>query len=698
MLQGSYSYSLAFISVFIATLASYLTLDLTDRIAKLTTSPRRSIWLLGGAMSMGLGIWSMHFIGMLSFSLPIPLGYDLTITLYSLVIAVMVSYFALDLATRDKLSRFGLIGGGLLMGAGISAMHYTGMEAMQMAPGIQYNLSMFALSVLIAVVASIAALWIAFTLRTTHSHHMVLRRFGAALVMGFAIAGMHYTGMAAADFPEGSICRAASKLDSNVLTVTVVISTMSILVITLILSLLDARLEARTSGLSASLKEANEQLKQQATHDALTGLPNRSFLNEMLDEAIINAGLSGKKFAIFFMDLDGFKTINDSLGHKAGDEVLKELGGRLRKNVGSGNFVSRLGGDEFVIIMENLSQHADAQKTIKGIFDCFADDFHFSHIRMSISPSVGISFYPDHGTTADVLLAHADVAMYEAKGQGRNNYRIFEPQFKITTLRMLEIQRSLPGAVKGNQLFLQYQPKCDGNGEVTGGEALLRWQHPELGLISPAEFIPVAEKSGNIIAVGNWVVEEVARQIRQWESAGLADMKIAVNLSQLQLQSPSLVDDVVAITNKYRVSPSSMMFEITESVAMQNADTTLKAIAALKQAGFDFAIDDFGTGYSSLSYLHELTSVRELKLDRTYVKQLDASNAKILSIVSAIINLAHSLGMEVVAEGVETHDQLMLLKKMGCDRMQGYLFSKPLDSKAFENCLRIAENAAAADA
>jgi diguanylate cyclase (GGDEF)-like protein len=686
MLPGTYNYPLAFVSLFIAILASYTTLDLTNRISKLNDGFRRVLWLTGGAMSMGLGIWSMHFVGMLSFSLPIPLGYDLKITFYSLVIAIFVSYFALDLVTRNQLTSVKLASGGLLMGAGISAMHYTGMAAMQMDPQIQYNWPIFLLSLLIAAGASIAALWLAFTLRLGQYRFMWLRRATASILMGIAIAGMHYTGMAAANFPMGAICRAASAIDTHFMMITVVVSTMSILIITLGFSLFDARLEARTSGLNESLRQANEQLRHQATHDALTGLPNRAYMNERLQQAIAASKQSKKGFAIYFIDLDGFKSINDSLGHNAGDEVLKELAQRLRKVIRKNDFIARLGGDEFVVIVENLSDGEIPGRIAEDLFTCFREAFQISQTCLDLSPSIGISLYPDHAETGNELLAHADTAMYEAKSRGRNNYQFFEPLLSTATRRNWEIQRCLSAAIMHGQFYLQFQPKCDCYGVLQGAEALLRWRHPDLGFISPAEFIPIAEKSGHIMQIGRWVIEEVAKQINEWEAHGKSVPQIAVNLSPLQLHAPHLVDEIIEITNRYNVAPKKIMFEITESAAMQNMQCAMNVISRLNKAGFDFAIDDFGTGHSSLSYLHQIT-LQELKLDRMYVAKLDSADPKVLAVISAIIDLAHALDMKVVAEGVENESQLASLRMMKCDRIQGFLFARPLEKEIFSDLL-----------
>jgi diguanylate cyclase (GGDEF)-like protein len=683
MLQGTYNNLLVLTSILIACLASYTTLSLAGRISTLENKIHRIFWLIGGACAMGLGIWSMHFVGMLAFSLPIPLGYDPAITFYSLVIAVGVSYFALDLVTRSVLSFLKLGISGTLMGFGIAAMHYSGMLAMRMSPAIKYDIPIMLLSVGIAIAASTAALWIASTLQLSQLRFLWVRRVCSAIVMGFAITGMHYTGMAAANFPIGAICTAASDLSLTWLAVTIIVVTLNVLSVTLVLSILDSRLERHTNVFTSSLKSANETLHYQATHDALTGLPNRYLLSERIQHAIDIANRSKMRCALYFIDLDGFKGINDSLGHNIGDQLLKGVANRLSVTLRKEDTVARLGGDEFVVLIEEVADAATAAHIAEKLCDCFQSEFDLDDTKISISSSIGISLYPENGVTSDALLSHADAAMYEVKANGRNSYRFFEAAMNIANLRTIAIQQGLRSAIKGNQIFLNYQPKWDcNNGTMLGAEALLRWRHPELGMISPVEFIPVAEQSGQIIAIDHWVVEQVCRQLSEWSAAGLATIKIAVNLSQINFRSSTLVEDITRTTDKFGVARNMLMFEITESVAMQNAEETMRTIEKLQKAGFDLAIDDFGTGYSSLSYLQQF-SVRQLKVDRMFVNSLSTSDTKASSVVSAIVNLAHSLNMKVVAEGVETEAQLAILKALNCDEMQGYLLAKPLESHDF---------------
>ncbi|RDS84903.1 bifunctional diguanylate cyclase/phosphodiesterase [Dyella monticola] len=691
-MPSTYNPALVVVSLMVAVLASYTALDLTSRISMLKASAVRHAWLAGGAAAMGVGIWSMHFVAMLAFSLPIPLGYDPAITGYSLLIAMFVSWFALHVAAREHLKLRGIAVGGVLMGLGIAGMHYTGMAALRMEPGIDYNPTLLVASITIAIVASTAALWIARTLSDVRQQHVIIKRAGAALVMGLAITGMHYTGMAAAGFMPGSICGAANDVDARWLATTITLFTFAILTVTLMLS----RFDVRTALLAGSVNHLNDQIVRMVNHDALTDLPNRRALVERIETVVHNAKRSQETFAVLFMDIDGFKTINDSLGHSAGDEVLKAFARRLLHCVRDGDTVARLGGDEFVVLMEDLTSPDDAQDIAQSVLDRMEREHWRDGQPFQAVPSIGIALYPRDGETADTLLKNADAAMYEAKRAGRATWRFFEASMNEAAMRTLHIQNALRAALDQGHFSLRFQPKyCGTTNELVGAEALLRLNHPELGMLTPTEFIPTAERSGQIVQIGQWVVRQTCRQIRHWQAMGLPAMRVAVNLSPRQIAQPDLIDTMIDIVRAERVDCEQIIFEITEAVAMHDAPKTVEMIQAFQHAGFEIAIDDFGTGYSSLAYL-ERFRVKQLKIDRFFTHGLDGEDRGSRAIVSAIIALAHSLNMEVVAEGVETASQLSELQFMACDQMQGYLLGKPLTADAFSALL--AERMSAGDA
>lgn len=680
MLIGSYSSSLVLISLCVAILASYTALDLTGRIA---TAKGRAVhlWMLGGAFAMGIGIWSMHFIGMLAFSLPINLGYDTTLTALSLLIAVASSGFALWLVSQPKLPWLQLGCGALIMGSGIACMHYTGMAALRMQPGIDYDPTLFGASLGIAVGASAAALWIAFRLR---QHTPYVRQFRglAAVVMGIAIVGMHYTGMAAANFPTGSYCGAlVDGLAGDGLDYLVLITTLAVLSVALLTSVLDARLEARTAELARSLTLANQELTQLALHDTLTGLPNRTLLADRIDQAIGRVAEQGGCFALMFIDLDGFKPVNDAFGHHVGDLLLKAVAARLRGHLHSQDTLARIGGDEFVLLVE-LGEPDDAMGVAVKQVNLVSRPFRVAEHDLQLTASLGIVLYPGNGADQHELLRNADAAMYHAKSAGKNGYSFFDASMNTNARQQLQLLQDLRTALEQGQFRLHYQPKFDAAArQPIGAEALLRWEHPQHGLMLPDRFIGLAEKTGLIIPIGEWVLGEACRQMRQWMDQGRDDWRIAVNLSAIQFCHSGLVDSVARALNDNGLPANRLTLEITETTAMRDADASLTVLQRLSDMGVDLSIDDFGTGYSSLMYLKRLPA-NELKIDRGFVRDLEQDSDD-AAIVSAIVALGQALGLRIVAEGVETDRQQDFLTRLGCDSLQGYLLGQPVPPEQF---------------
>ena len=694
MLIGSYSPSLVVISLFVAILASYTALDLAGRIA---TAKGRAVfyWMSGGALAMGVGVWSMHFIGMLALRLPFALGFDVGITALSLLIAVLSCGFALWLVNQPRLPAWQLAFGALVMGAGISSMHYTGMAAMRMTPGIDYDPTLFSASLLIAVVASGAALWIAFHLRR-NTPYVRLMRGGAAVVMGLAIVGMHYTGMAAAQFADESYCGAAlSGLSGKGLDNLVVVTSLAVLVIALLTSVLDARLEARTSVLADSLSLANQELTHLALHDTLTGLPNRTLLADRIQQAMQAVNEKGGCFALMFIDLDGFKPVNDAFGHHMGDQLLREVGLRLREDLRSQDTLARIGGDEFVLLVR-LTQPDDALRLAERQVGLVNRAFKVAEHELKISASVGIAIFPGNGGNPQELLMNADAAMYHAKGMGKNGYSFFDVSMNTNARKQLQLLQDLRNAVEHQEFRLYYQPKFDAvSGIPVGAEALLRWEHPQQGLLLPATFIELAEKTGLIIPIGEWVLDEACRQMALWYAQGYEDWRIAVNLSALQFCHAGLVKSVATALERHQLPANNLTLEITETTAMSDADASMTVLQQLSDMGVDLSIDDFGTGYSSLMYLKRLPA-NELKIDRGFVRDLehDSDDA---AIVSAIVALGQALGLRIVAEGVETDVQQNFLTRLGCNSLQGYLLGHPLPADGFMADIQRAEDAVAPD-
>lgn len=440
-------------------------------------------------------------------------------------------------------------------------------------------------------------------------------------------------------------------------------------------------------GMVACLLEDERQAAAQATveiehlayHDALTGLPNRALFIDRLIVAIAQASRYQQCFAVFFLDLDRFKEVNDSLGHSTGDMMLKGVAERIRRCLREGDTVARFGGDEFTLLVHKIDQIEDAAKIAQKIISTLRVPLEIADRELFATTSIGISMYPNDGADAETLVRNADTAMYRAKEQGRDNYQLYAPTMNARALERLALENMLRKALSHGELIVYYQPLVElETKRIDGVEALLRWQHPELGLLLPAHFISVAEISGLIVPIGDWVLRTACRQARLWQKQTGIDLVVSVNLSARQFQQPDLVSCVKAALEESGLPPRSLELEITESSAMQSAENTIHTLREIKKLGARIAMDDFGTGYSSLSYLKRFP-IDTLKLDQSFVREL-STDPEDAAIAAAIISMAHTLALTVVAEGVETEEQLSFLREQGCDRIQGYLFSAPLSA------------------
>jgi diguanylate cyclase (GGDEF)-like protein/PAS domain S-box-containing protein len=433
-------------------------------------------------------------------------------------------------------------------------------------------------------------------------------------------------------------------------------------------------------------KLAEAHIQQLAHFDPLTRLPNRLLLNDRCNTALHIANRSHQHVALIFLDLDHFKNINDSLGHRVGDEVLMELASRLNKAVREQDTVSRLGGDEFILLLPDTDA-LGATRVAEKILQAALVPFQIEQHELTVTPSIGIAMYPEDGNDLDALSKCADAAMYRAKEDGRNGYRFFTNDIQTQTDRSLLLGNALRRAQERRQLELHYQPQiCLQTGATVGAEALIRWRHPELGAVSPGEFIPIAENTGLILPIGEWVIRTAVAQLANWMQRGMPPMIMAVNLSAVQFRHANLPELVTSILQEYSVDPALLELELTEGVATNDPIGAIAVMNDLRQRGVRMSIDDFGTGYSSLSYLKRF-QVYKLKIDQSFVRDI-TEDPEDKAIVGAIIGMAASLGLKTIAEGVETEGQLAFLRDRGCDEVQGYYFSRPLAAPLFEDFVR----------
>jgi len=426
-----------------------------------------------------------------------------------------------------------------------------------------------------------------------------------------------------------------------------------------------------------------EAMRHEAYHDSLTSLPNRILFNDRLVTAIAKANRDKIMIAVMFLDLDRFKNVNDTLGHTVGDMLLQSIAGLLRDCLRESDTVSRLGGDEYTILLSHINEEADALNVAQKILSAVNQKWVLDGHRLHLTTSIGISFYPNDGNDAETLIRKADTAMYHVKAMGGNAFRVYDLSLDEGSTEQERLESDLCVALENDELEICYQPQVDIlSKRVSGVEALLRWNHPELGQLQPKQFIHLAEKTGLIVPIGEWVLRMACHQAKAWENNGFPSLHIAVNVSAVQLQQHDFVDVVESVLNKTSFAPELLKLEITESVALQNLDTIVHKLTKLTDMGVRFAIDDFGMGYSSLNYLKRLP-IQTIKIDRSFMNDLTRIEED-ASIVTAVIAMAKSLNFDTIAEGVETQEQMNFLNNCRCDKMQGFLFSHPLPAKEVE--------------
>ena len=789
-----YNWPLVALSVIVSIFSSFVALDISSRLAK-STQTLKIRWILSGAVVMGLGIWTMHFIAMLAFHLPVEVTYSVPIVILSVLPALVASGIAFSLISRPSVSLKRLLVGAFFIGSGIISMHYLGMEAMQMGADIQYNPLLWALSAGIAYATSLVALYLLFYLRELPGFHW--RKIASAVVMGIAIAGMHYIGMDAAMFTaaEGHAHSGGSSINSVYLGYAIGLGMLLILGFaynsvridrrivaqsyeselkfqSVIESANDAIIVADQTGsiiqwnhgaetifghskaevlgknlqliipehyrqkhkdgleryyqsktphvigktveleglrkdgskfpIEMSLgtweteegmffssiirditerKLTDEKISSLVYLDPLTGLPNRRLFNDRLASALTRAADNNQLFALLYLDLDHFKLINDTFGHATGDQLLMEVTDRLQKQAAEQDTISRLGGDEFILLLPQ-TDYSKAAEFAQRILDCFNEPFQFNSEELFITPSIGISLYPSDGQDAETLIKNADLALYRVKEEGKNDFRFFKNTMNEEVSRRSKIAIGLRKGLERGEFTINYQPQIDiKSGDIIGVEALVRWIHPHMGPISPGEFIPIAEDTGTIIQLGEFVLRNACLQNKAWQDAGLPKFRVAINISARQFSQTNLCETVSRALAGSGLEPKYLELELTESI-IQGSTSAVATMMELKAMDIHLSIDDFGTGYSSLSYL-KLFPINTLKIDQYFTRNIHV-DVKDAALVDTIIRMAHNLELNVIAEGVETNEQLDFLKERQCDQAQGYYFNKPLPAEDIE--------------
>ena len=751
------------LAAFICVLASVAAIRLL-RYARISKGHMRDVWLTVSAVSTGFGIWATHFVAMLAFTPGLPSGYNIVLTILSLIAAIGLTGTGLTVSLME--TRHGAWIGGAIVAGGIATMHYMGMAAFEVAGVVLWDPVLVAASIILGAIIGAIALPVGL-------HGEGERwKLGGALLLTLAICSHHFTAMGAVSIiPDPNIAVSQAALPAGWLAIGVTIASLGILGMATAGVIIDIRdhrrseletdrmrdladasvegllvcdgqiivsanksfsqlagmpAESLVGGLLESCfpdpvallklisrpnqaietelrhrdgsmtpvelilrpiifaerphhviavrdlkarKAAEQHIHFLAHHDALTQLPNRAFFNARVDQEI--AGLApGKSLGILCLDLDRFKEINDLFGHAAGDRALQGFAARIKSLLDDRQMIARLGGDEFAILMPDLASPAAAGRLAEAILEALRDVSEAP--EMPIATSIGIALSPDDAADRQSLLNHADVALYRAKQEGRNTYRFFEAKMGAEVRDRRQLEHDLRLAISRGELWLAYQPQLDiRRGKVVGFEALLRWKSASRGEISPGVFIPIAEEVGVILPIGDWVLREACREAASWQTP----LKVAVNVSAVQLHSASFAQDLHRVLLETGLPAKRLEIEITETALVRDLNRTLATLRQVKALGVEIAMDDFGTGYSSLSNLRAFPFDR-IKIDRSFVKQVH-SNQQAATIVRAVLGLGKGLGLPVIAEGVESNDELRFLQEEACDEVQGYLFGRP---------------------
>lgn len=809
---GHHVPTLVVLSLMMAVLAAFVSLLHTRLMDSAQSKMGRNLWHLSGALSMGLGVWAMHFIGMVSFRIDVPIYYSPTMTALSVLPAFFAAWVTLLVLHRGEHAWSSIVLGGIMMGAGIGAMHYTGMAAIQSQATMLYLPGMFVVSVLVAVVLAVLALASRRVL-TPFIDNANVRLVVCAVIMGTAVASMHYTAMHATVFiPNGGELAEISGADANLIVlstlivaaVIVLISTIVVLMVhrqrkleyqaaergeqvkelterftsvaervpgmvyqlhqdqagylsfhylsdavrelfdtTVDAAMIDAkhvlgrvpvnyreeilqslRVSAQSlspwqyefpvefadkaskwlsatampergangavswSGFISDItdkKNDEETIKRLAYYDTLTELPNRRYLLKEMSEKLSQLVLNRRVLMVMSVNLDGFKRINDVYGQTSGDELLKESAQRLQAVTPQDAVLARITADEFVIFAEfaSLEQaHSAAEPLANSALKALARPFDLPQLRHQSTASAGVVLAESDNAGGEELLRRADLAAHRAKQEGGNQWYLYHTCIEQEISERFAIEADMRKALEDEQFELYFQLQADAEGAFFGAEALLRWHHPERGMVSPADFIPIAEDSGLIVPIGEFVLQQACQQLAKWQQqADTAHFSVSVNVSAKQFYQQNFVEQVLQIAASSGITFSGLKLELTESLVLEDMDAVVDKMQTLRSAGIHFSMDDFGTGYSSLSYLSQLP-FDEVKIDQAFIRRASsAGQNRDWTIVKAIINIARDFGMEVIAEGVETKAQQQLLQQSGCVRYQGYLFARPEPAK-----------------
>ncbi|HDS1794973.1 TPA: EAL domain-containing protein [Pseudomonas putida] len=676
---------LVLLAYIVASAACFATLDMAERHSHSEDPTAHRQWHMLGACCLAGGIWAMHFISMLAFQAPVEVHYDVSLTILSLLIALGVAWVTMHSLDRSQMRAHHFLLSAVLIGLGIILMHFVGMAAMQTGAQQYYQTGLLLVSAALALLTSLAALCLARYLRNGSGTLHQAMKYGASLLIAGGIVATHFTAMSAMTLviPADTALRLPSGDNSLQLGLGIGFITLLISGASISAALADKKLQSkehdlrRVSILLSQLDQARASLQQAAHYDALTNLVNRRGFNQVFAERLADHQATENRLAVMFLDIDHFKRINDSLGHDAGDELLKVIANHIKAATRNQDLVARLGGDEFCVVT-SLNSCDEARHLAQRIMQRMKEPIDLGGRRMVMTTSIGVSIFPDDGNSAEELLKHADLALYQSKDSGRNSLHFFNHNLKTQASFALQLEEELRLALLDERgLCVHYQPIFDmHSGQVAKLEALVRWHHPQHGLLAPDRFIGIAEANGLIIDLDLWVMRHACADLAHLQRHGYGDIKVTVNCSAVTLSHDELPNEVEKALFHAGLGPRNLELEVTENALMGDIQRTVNLLKRVRALGVALSIDDFGTGYSSLAYLKRLP-LDVLKIDRTFLQDVPGSQ-KDREIVQAIIVMAHTLHLQVVSEGVETVEQQAFLEAHGCDYLQGYLLGRPV--------------------
>jgi len=656
------------LGLFVSVLSAYVAFELVRRV-RAVRAANGLPWLLGAAGALALGLWSSQILGVAAEPLPFAVRYAALGTVGAFAAALIVALAGLGAVAGRVVTPLRIVFSAGLLAVGVVSVQALTLTQIVFQPGIDWNVAFLIEGC--AVAAAGAGVSLAAAFRGDRSPSLPWR-LASAGVLGATWMVSQQLVVRAAGLADQQASGHVGGLAAETLFGLASVGSTALLMVGLLFSAVEARLRRL-------LRSAEAELQRRTFRDDLTRLPNRLMFEGNLAHDVHQAAAAQQRMALLFVDLDGFKPVNESLGHHSGNLMLREIAARLKRFARPEDRIAHLGGDEFVMLMRGNPTAQDAAIFAERLQASIGEPCTMNGREAAVSSSIGIAMFPEHGTMSD-LLARAEAAMRVAKSGGGATHCFFAPHMASGARDQLALLRDLRRALAEGQFELLYQPKVHApSGEITGAEALMRWNHPQRGLVSPDVFIPIAERFGLIGAIGNWLIEEACRQAAAWRGEGLR-MRVAINLSAHQLRHADLADRVEAALRRHAINPQLLTCEITESVAMEDASNALRMVDKLGALGVNISIDDFGTGYSSLAYLRKLNA-GELKIDRSFVLDIETS-ADARAVVDAIVKLGQALGLKVVAEGVETEAQHQLLRSFGCHELQGYLFARPMTARA----------------